>query len=466
VRLGTRKLLDRAFSLTGILSIVLMAAAVLVILLPIIARGMGAVFFTGTVEFRRMQLEKFEVGDRAEVEAEMSQAAAARAPVYAAIADFEKSFTNRLKYRQELAEFKEHLRNLLGPFPGQPRPVMPRDQYGCTRWDRVEHTLQLVRCREEYVESDDGRGFMTRTLVPRRKDFAGTSLVKAFDLLEDDRLVEQMLRPSFTFYPRFFTQHSRDAHIFGGIWPELLGTLCLTLWAMIFAVPMGVVSAIYLVEYAGESRLISLLRTCVSTLAGVPSIVFGLFGLAFLINFKPTAPGWIPWLGGTQIGPISDGKSVLAGSLTLAILILPTVIRASEEAILAVPHTYREAALSLGAGKWRTIVTVILPAALPGILTGTVISMGRAAGETAPIIFTAAVSAGDGIKPTFKFWQTLLSDTPALPWNIYNICTEHEKVDEIRHVQFGMVMTLVLLVLILNAAAIFIRARIARKLRG
>jgi phosphate transport system permease protein len=127
-----------------------------------------------------------------------------------------------------------------------------------------------------------------------------------------------------------------------------------------------------------------------------------------------------------------------------------------------VPQTYKEAALSLGAGKWRAITTVLLPAALPGILTGTVISMGRAAGETAPIIFTAAVSVGQPL----SFLQTLSEPTPALPWNIYNLCSEHEAVDEIRHVQYGMVFTLVMLVLLLNSGAILLRARITRRMRG
>jgi phosphate transport system permease protein len=209
---------------------------------------------------------------------------------------------------------------------------------------------------------------------------------------------------------------------------------------------MGVISAIYLVEYAGEGRLVSTLRTFISTLAGVPSIVFGLFGLAFFIN---------------TMG-VSHSKSVLAGSLTLGLLVLPVVIRSSEEAIRAVPRTYKEAALSLGASRWRTVLTVLLPAALPGILTGIVISMGRAAGETAPIIFTAAVSVGRPV----TLAQTLTHPTPALPWNIYNLCTEHEAVDEIRHVQFGMVLTLVAIVLTLNVVAVVLRARISRKLRG
>ena len=215
---------------------------------------------------------------------------------------------------------------------------------------------------------------------------------------------------------------------------------------MLFAIPMGVIAAIYLCEYAREGRIISFLRICISTLAGVPSIVFGLFGLAFFLNTIH----------------VSETKSVLAGSLTLSLLVLPTIIRASEEAILAVPRAYKEAAFGLGAGRWRTVLTVILPAALPGILTGIVISMGRAAGETAPIMFTAAVSVGAPL----KLAETLSDSTQALPWGIYNLCTEHAEADEIQHVQYGMVLTLITIVLLLNLIAIMLRARISKKLRG
>jgi len=142
--------------------------------------------------------------------------------------------------------------------------------------------------------------------------------------------------------------------------------------------------------------------------------------------------------------------------------VLPTVIRASEEAIAAVPRAYKEGAMALGAGRFRTVATVILPAALPGILTGIVISMGRAAGETAPIIFTAAVSVGQMVKPS----EVLSQPTPALSWNLYNLCTEHEAVDDLRHVQFGVAATLVLIVLALNLAAILLRACVARRLKG
>jgi phosphate transport system permease protein len=296
---------------------------------------------------------------------------------------------------------------------------------------------------ESYDYSDQS-AMGVKVLTPRVDLFRGTSIEPLFELLEKD--FEKMMRPKRTFYGGFFIDESIDAHFFGGIWPEMLGTFYLALGAMLFAIPLGVVTAIYLAEYAGMGRFVSLLRTCISSLAGVPSIVFGLFGLAFFINTVH----------------VSDSKSVLAGSMTLALLVLPTIIRASEEAILAVPRGYKEAAMSLGAGKWHTIMTVILPAAMPGILTSTIISLGRAAGETAPIIFTAAVSVG---KPLGIF-ETLNQPTPALPWNIYNLATEHEAVDEIRHVQYGMVFTLVLMVLLLNLAAILIRARISKKLRG
>ncbi|MCK4305934.1 MAG: phosphate ABC transporter permease PstA [Candidatus Eisenbacteria sp.] len=453
MKLHMRKILDKSFSGLGFLSISLMAASLLVILTPIFVKGFGAFVFQGTVEFRRLQLEKFERGNRADIEREVAAALRARQPVYDMIAVFEErlqsqGFLERNQHSEPLGELKDALRELLGPFPDEPVPIMPRDQYGQTRWDRAQEKIAHVLYRVEYDHSDPAR-MGTEVLIPREEDFRDTSLEPLFRYVEEN--AEKMLLPRLTVYPRFLTDKPIDSHFFGGIWPEVLGTLCLTLGAMLCALPMGVISAIYLVEYAGESQLTSFLRTCVSTLAGVPSIVFGLFGLAFFINTLH----------------ITHGKSLLVGCLTLALLILPTIIRVSEEAIQSVSPAYKEAALSLGASRWRTVVTVILPASLPGILTGSVISMGRAAGETAPIIFTAAVSVGKALDfAKLQFWQTCLEATPALPWNIYNLATEHEAVDEIRHVQFGMVFTLIVLVLVLNAAAILMRARIAKKLKG
>ncbi|VGO11660.1 Phosphate transport system permease protein PstA [Pontiella desulfatans] len=502
MRLETRKLLDKAFSGVGLIAIAVMGVALLLILSPIVWRGSKAFVFKGTIEHRRVMLEQFDRGDPDQFNQESAAIAAARAPAYQMLEAFEaetreleasleagmdarkerakelktqaralkkegkaeeaeklEAEEDRLKDEakalkeqiQELDEtrnapfeaVKDAMSELLGPFPGQRTPVLLRQQYGQTRWDRTLVKLHEVLYSEEWDYSNaDAMGVLVEK--PRADQFTGTTLEPFFPYLEEH--IGEMMKPKTTLYWQFITDKSKDSHIFGGIWPEVLGTIYLTLGAMLFAVPMGVVAAIYLCEYAKEGRLVSFLRICISTLAGVPSIVFGLFGLAFFLNTIQ----------------VSDSKSVLAGSLTLSLLILPTIIRSSEEAILAVPRAYKEAALGLGAGRWHTVMTIILPAALPGILTGIVISMGRAAGETAPIIFTAAVSVGAPL----KIWETLSQPTPALPWNIYNLCTEHEAVDEIRHVQYGMVFTLVAIVLLLNLFAILMRARISKKLRG
>jgi len=448
VQLSTRKTVDRAFSGLGIISLVLMAAALLVLLGPIFVRGGRAFVFRGTVEHRRVMLDKFARGDRQAVAAETEAARKARQPVYDAIARFESElgemeWAQRRDYSGRLKDLKDGLRALLGPFPGEGQPPLLRDQYGRTRWDRAQVKLHDVLSVTTYDYSDPTR-MGVKVLVPRVEQFEGTSLAPLFAYVEEN--AEAMLRPRWTVYVRFLTDRSYDAHFFGGIGPAVLGTLYLTIGAMLIAGPTGILSALYLTEYAGRNWFISVIRACISTLAGVPSIVFGLFGYAFFVNTLH----------------VSESKSVLAGSLTLACLVLPTVIRASEEALRAVPQTYKEAALSLGATKWRTTFTVVLPAALPGVLTSIILSMGRAAGETAPIIFTAAVSLG----AVPKVWQVFTHPTPALPWSIYNLTTEHAVVDEIRHVQYGMVLTLIAVALLLNVTAIVLRARITRKLRG
>ncbi|MDD4857308.1 MAG: phosphate ABC transporter permease PstA [Candidatus Krumholzibacteria bacterium] len=444
----TRTLFNRSFSFVSIASIVLMSLSLVVLLGPIFIKGSGAFVFRGTVEHRKLMLDRFGRGDREAVGIEAARADAARKPIYDSLERFDALLEEgdpelRSKYAADFEELKGLVQELLGPAPGAPEPALLRQQYGQTRWDRAKIKLHEILFVEEYDYSDPTK-MGVKILKPRVDRFKGTSLEPVFGQLE--RGVVYMMRPRLTCYSRFLFDESYDSHFFGGIWPEMLGTIYLALGAMLFAVPLGIITAIYLAEYSGEGHFVSFLRTCISSLAGVPSIVFGLFGLAFFINTIK----------------ISPSKSVLAGAMTLAILVLPTVIRASEEAIKAVPATYKEAAMSLGASKWRTILTVILPAALPGVLTSVIISMGRAAGETAPIIFTAAVSVG---KP-LAVWQTLTQPTPALSWNIYNLATEHQAVDEIRHVQYGMVLTLVMLVLILNLSAILVRARISKRLRA
>lgn len=343
------------------------------------------------------------------------------------------------------AAFKEGVWELLGPMTQADKEAakMMRRKFGQTRMDVARKVLgeSVLRIR---VNSTDSSGRQTSESVLVAERFKGTPLAEMAKSAEEN--FTAMMQPRNTFYWGFLFDSPYDSNIFGGIFPMILGTFYLTVGAMIFAAPLGIVAAIYFSEYAKNGRVVNFLRMCVGTLAGVPSIVFGLFGLAFLINTVK----------------VSESKSVLAGSITLALLILPTIIRSCEEALKTVPNSYREAALGLGAGKWRAICTVILPAALPGMLTGIIISMGRAAGETAPIIFTAATSTGAAIALADVFTEA----TPALPWNIYNICSEHEMADKIEHVQYGMVLTLIAIVLLLNSVAIVLRDRLQKKLRG
>jgi phosphate transport system permease protein len=446
MRLTTRKWLDRIFSFSAYSAIGLMMFVLVLVIGPIFMKGFGAYLFQGTIDYRRMILNQFSRGDEQALESEWLAVTQERKVIYGALSAFEKELdtmppVRRKELKPAYKEVKEAVATLLGPEPGAPLPALPRKLYGQTRWDRAQLKAKDVLFAETWDYSgNEGK----KVISPREPLFKGTALAVIFPKVRTD--LRKLMCPRLTFYPQFLTDKSIDAHFFGGIGAEVMGTIYLALGAMLIAVPLGVIAAIYFQEYATEGPVLSFLRSCVNTLAGVPSVVFGLFGLAFFINTLRVSPG----------------KSILAGALTLALLVLPTVIRASEEAIAAVPRTYKEAALSLGAGKWRTILTVMLPAALPGILTGIVISMGRAAGETAPIIFTAAVSVGPLVLPS----EVFTTSTPALSWNLYNICTEHEAVDEIRHVQYGMAATLVLIVLALNALAIIIRAKVSRTLKG
>ena len=238
----------------------------------------------------------------------------------------------------------------------------------------------------------------------------------------------------------FLTQPPKEAMTEGGILPCIVGTLCLSLGAILVALPIGVASAIYLNEYARPGRLLRAIRIGINNLAGVPSVVFGLFGLAF----------FVVWL--------KMGVSILAGSLTLGVLTLPVIIGASEEALRSVPDTYREASLGLGATKWQTIYKVVLPAALPGILTGAILGISRAAGETAPIMFTAAVFYTPSL-PTSVFDEIMV-----LPYHIYVLATAGTEIEATRHLQYGTALVLIVLVFGLNLIAIIYRARLQRRM--
>lgn len=239
----------------------------------------------------------------------------------------------------------------------------------------------------------------------------------------------------------FLTLPPTDSMTRGGIMPAIVGTLYLTAGAIAVALPLGVISAVYLTEYAKQGRWIRVIRIGVNCLAGVPSVVFGLFGLGFFVVY------------------LKFGSSIIAGSLTLGILILPTIIGASEEALKAVPQTFREASLALGVSKWSTIARIVLPPALPGILTGSILGVGRAAGETAPIMFTAAAFF------TAALPKSVFDEVMALPYHIYVLATAGTNIEMTRPIQYGTVLVLVALVLGIDLIAILIRSSMRRKKR-
>jgi phosphate transport system permease protein len=236
---------------------------------------------------------------------------------------------------------------------------------------------------------------------------------------------------------QFLTDIPRQGMRAGGIFPAIVGTIYLVLGAIIFALPIGLLAAIYLSEYARDNFLNRSIKLAIVNLAGVPSVVYGLFGLAlFVVFFK-------------------FGASILSGSLTLGIMILPLIVTTSREALESVPQAFREVSRSLGASKWQTIRYVVLPNAVSGILTGTILGLGRAAGETAPILFTVAA---------FYLPQlpgSILDQVMALPYHLYVISTQVPNVDE--RIRYGTALVLLALVLFMNLIAIIIRYQFRKK---
>jgi|GEM_PF-149331 len=617
MRLAVRGILDKGFTFIAGASIVLMTAALVIILGPMIWRGLGAVVFRGTVEFRKLQLHEkrmFGRGDQQAVEAESESTNRARQEAYRIIDRFsrgidvnsleaevrhlyrelKRQLVNRVeagqvseqqqqhlrdeayilrkhleaaygsssneealenlrpilnyqhreqfrgtigerffqlaeeykavvdtvklkdrgRYADELTEVKEILYKLFGPRPGEePRAPLMQERYGATRWDQATKLRYRLIMKNTWRPGPTPSSPRVQVETPRRAVFDGR-LDGFFDIMENDETFRAMLEPRLTFYWQYFKDDSTPGHYFGGVGPEIIGTMLISIMTMLFAVPVGVITAAYLVECAKDTVFVRFIRLCVNTLAGVPSIVFGLFGLAFFLGWMPDVWAYVgswlqPILGviilavsagiiavvaaslfresqgaqafvvritgcagiaalGGYLGyafltnPITMAKdaNILAGALTLSVLVLPIVIRSSEEAIRSVPRSYKEASMGLGAGGLRTFLQVTFPAALPGILTGVILSLSRAAGETAPILFTAAVAVGPVPNSIFK------GGTRTLSYGAYDLAMNDRLASEVPHNQYGLTMTLILLVLILNIAAILIRSRVSRKLRG
>jgi phosphate transport system permease protein len=273
-----------------------------------------------------------------------------------------------------------------------------------------------------------------RRQLTQRLGFALLTLVATFTIIPIVFILGYIFYRGFPALSwEFITGFPTDGLKAGGIYPAILGTVVLTFVTTIVAVPIGIGAAIYLSEYATDNSWTKTIRIAIINLAGIPSVVYGLFGLGAFVIF------------------LRLGVSILAGALTLGIMTLPVIISASEEALRAVPQSFRVVSISLGGTRWQTVRRIVLPQALSGIMTGVILGLERAAGETAPILFTAAVI----FQPELP--GSLLDPTMALPYHLYTISTQVPGMPET--VQYGTAMVLLIFVLGLNVLATFIRAR-------
>ena len=239
----------------------------------------------------------------------------------------------------------------------------------------------------------------------------------------------------------FISEMPKNGMTEGGIFPAIVGTLCLVLVSMVFAFPVGVLAAIYMNEYVRDGILKKIIKQMTNNLAGVPSIVFGLFGMSLFVN------------------KMGFGDSILAGGLTLGLLVLPIVIRTTEESLKAVDDTFRQASLGLGASKWETTSKVVFPIAFPNVITGLILSIGRVSGETAPILFTVAAYFLPKL-PTSIFDQAM-----ALPYHLYVISTSGTNIEASRAMAYGTALVLIIIVLISNLLANALRKYYGKKVK-
>ncbi len=273
-----------------------------------------------------------------------------------------------------------------------------------------------------------------------------------------ERVGEMLLRMT-----RFLREDPREANTEGGVFPAIFGTVTMTLVMSLFVTPFGVIAAIYLREYAKQGAFVRMVRICVNNLAGVPSIVFGVFGLAFFVYF--VGGGVDRWFFADQLPtPTYGTPGILWASLTLALLTLPVVIVATEEAISAVPRGVREAALACGASKWQTIQRIVLPASVPGILTGIILAMARGAGEVAPLMLVGVVKLAptlpiDGIAPFIHPERKFMH----LGFHIYDLGFQSPDAEAAKPIVYATALLLIVVVVGLNLTAILIRNRLKKR---
>lgn len=276
-----------------------------------------------------------------------------------------------------------------------------------------------------------------RLLIPQQVEKLGFGLLFLISFLTVIPIIAIVLYIFYQGTPaiswEFLTAMPSNGMKAGGLWPAVVGTFYLTVGTAIFSVPLGIAAAIYIAEYAPNNRWTRLIRIAIINLAGIPSVVYGLFGLGLFVVF------------------MRFGTSILAASLTLSIMTLPVIISTTEEALRSVPTSFRVVSISLGATRWQTIKRIVLPQALPGIITGVILGLERAAGETAPILFTGAAF----FLPRLP--QSPFDATMALPYHLFVISTQVPGMPI--QIQYGTVLVLLLFVLGMNIAATIIRSR-------
>jgi len=286
----------------------------------------------------------------------------------------------------------------------------------------------------EVTDGGQFRAGSVRRRVVQRAGFALMSLSAVLTVIPIVLLIAYVVQraaPALSW--DFLAGFPREGMRQGGILPAILGTFYLTLGTAVFSVPLGVAAAVYLAEYAGDNALTRLIRVAIINLAGIPSVVYGLFGLGLFVLF------------------LRFGTSILSASLTLSIMTLPVIISASEEALRAVPQSFRTVSVSLGGTRWQTIWRIVLPQAVPGILTGVILGLERAAGETAPILFTGAAF----FLPRLP--NSPLDATMALPYHLFVISTQVPEMP--LQIQYGTALVLISFVLGMNLVATVIRSR-------
>ncbi len=328
----------------------------------------------------------------------------------------------------------------------------------------------LAALQQEFERLDDQRGeireeleaehFVIEAIDGREIRIAGGDLLHVFAPNEAGffgRLGE-MCRRIWS----FLTTDPREANTEGGVYPAIFGTVVMTLVMSVFVTPFGVIAAIYLREYAKQGPLVRAVRISVNNLAGVPSIVFGVFGLAFFIYFVGGVVD--DWFFPTSEEPVYKSGGILWASLTLALLTVPVVIVATEEALAAVPRGVREAALASGASKWQAIQRVVLPASLPGILTGVILAMARGAGEVAPLMLVGVVKSApdlpiDGTAPFIHAERQFMH----LGFHIYDLGFQSPDSEAAKPMVFATTLLLIAIVVVMNLSAIIIRNRLRKK---